>query len=872
MTNKIASVRNGPRDLRRCRTAESPLIWKELRITMRRDEWRKKKLGQRGLSLGLCALMLTTCILPCAAAEPIGDGVVPLYDEAYYAMTDYYGNLTDGSVVKSYITNGVTTITDYGQYDQVNNLTDGTVPTTADGKTVFQFTKVPGHFYFEGKTTKPFEQLPWTLSVHYTLNGLPVKAEELAGAKGVVEINVDAIPNESASEYARNNYTLEAMAIFNQDDILSLEAPGAQVQLVGNLRAVLFLAFPGEEGHFTIRVGAEDFSFGGMTFLMVPATLSQLEEISKLSDRKDELEDDYHKLSDSLDVLLDSLNDMSGSLYASANGLDKLNQARGTISGGKDQVYDAADTVRGDLDAIAAALQPVSGQIDAASAAVSDSKTVLSALTGEVTALRSDLKKLEELIDDVQDHQGDMEDLFDQVVSMKGDLRDLENALNAAKKTKIESIEPLFGGKSGKELEAALTQAKALHSAYAAGNNGEGLNFKQFMFSALLAGGKSAAEAKATADSLHEFYTSTYPKFDSKEAAYAAVLQQCAPAVAAGQMTQEQAAAKAKEAATAWATVDSMRKAFEAAGGSDEKTVDFQGFLYGALLLKNYDEPKKNAASLYQLWQLNEADEGLTKLLIMEADSLNEKVDSLNGTISSAKKQMDNILGPTADVVGKLADLCKDLDDLDDLLDTADDFGDLGKSVSKKLIAVLDQVDALYQVLDGYEPKLQETLTTVKQLTETAAVTVQDTSSFMGSLEDLMKTSGKQLDDGTKQTLEGLAATLRAAGNSMKKTNDVKAAKSNISSIIEDTWDEYTGDVNNLLLMDANAEAESLTDSRNAAPTTVQVLIRTQEIKADEGGNNDVETVHAQQTTFWGRVAQMFKDLWAAITGIFHKG
>ncbi|MCI5625162.1 MAG: hypothetical protein MR327_04650, partial [Clostridiales bacterium] len=212
------------------------------------------------------------------------------------------------------------------------------------------------------------------------------------------------------------------------------------------------------------------------------------------------------------------------------------------------------------------------------------------------------------------------------------------------------------------------------------------------------------------------------------------------------------------------------------------------------------------------------------------------------------------------------------LDDLDDLLDTADDFGDLGKSVSKKLTAVLDQVDALYQVLDGYEPKLQETLTTVKQLTETAAVTVQDTSSFMGSLEDLMKTSGKQLDDGTKQTLEGLAATLRAAGNSMKKTNDVKAAKSNISSIIEDTWDEYTGDVNNLLLMDANAEAESLTDSRNAAPTTVQVLIRTQEIKTDEGGNNDVETVHAQQTTFWGRVAQMFKDLWAAITGIFHKG
>ena len=80
------------------------------------------------------------------------------------------------------------------------------------------------------------------------------------------------VPNENASSYAKNNYTLEAMAVFNQDDILSLNAKGAQVQLVGNLRMVLFLCLPGEEQHFTIEVGTNDFSFGGMTFLMVPAT------------------------------------------------------------------------------------------------------------------------------------------------------------------------------------------------------------------------------------------------------------------------------------------------------------------------------------------------------------------------------------------------------------------------------------------------------------------------------------------------------------------------------------------------------------------------------------------------------------------------
>ena len=77
---------------------------------------------------------------------------------------------------------------------------------------------------------------------------------------------------------------------------------------MGNLRTVLFMCLPGEERHFTIRVGSDDFSFNGMTILMVPATLAQLEEIAKLSQRKDELEEDYHNLSGSLDALLDAMN------------------------------------------------------------------------------------------------------------------------------------------------------------------------------------------------------------------------------------------------------------------------------------------------------------------------------------------------------------------------------------------------------------------------------------------------------------------------------------------------------------------------------------------------------------------------------------
>ena len=810
---------------------------------------------RRTAAITLSAAMLLGC-LPVGAVD---DGVKPSYDEAYYATTDYYGNLTQGSIVKSYTTNGAAQLTDYGSYDEVSNLTNGVTPSTEDGRTVFSFDEgdIPTHFYFEGTTTQPFEELPWTLSVHYSLNGVPTKAEELAGKTGVVEISVDAIPNESASEYARNNYTLEAMAIFNQDDILSLEAPGAQVQLVGNLRMVLFIGLPGEECHFTIRVGSEDFSFGGMTFLMVPATLSQLEEIAKLAERKDDLEENYDKLSGSLDTLLDSMNGISSSLYATASGLDQLNNARDTVSTNKAELYAKGDAVQEDLDAVRDALAPVSEDIDNASTAITNSKAELSQLTKTLVSLRTELEELDDLLDDIQDHEDDFETLFDDLTDLRSDLRQLETAFNTAKKTSIPSIDPLFGGMNEAQLTAALTQANSLYTAYQAGNSGNALSFKQFLLSALLASGKTPAEAKTTANSLGTFYDRSYAQFNSKEEAYDGVYQATNNA--------EQAA----QAATAWETVHRMHSAFAAAGGSDSSTLDFQDFLYAVLSVKGTSNAKSTADSLYKLWRLNEADSGLTKVLLLESGDLNAKVDEMNEVISETNALLKTIMGPAAHLSGSLEDICSDLDELSDLLSTGEDLLALGRDTTEKLTDLLDEVDALYKVLDDYEPKLQASLTTVKTLSESAEKTVSDTGDFLGSFEEVAKTAGTQLDDGTKQTLSGLAAALRATAKSLNSTGDVKTAKNNISSIIEDTWNEYTGDVNNLLLIDANAEAVSLTDERNDAPQSIQVLIRTQEIKADSDAEEETAAEETAQTGFWGHVVQMFRDLWNSVTGLF---
>ena len=967
-----------------------------------------KTAKQQLLRVGSCALS-ALMVLGSIPAAAIGDGVTATYDEAYYAMTDYYGNLTDGSVVKSYRTNGIATLTDYGDYDEIINLTDGTVPARNGGMTTFRLDEkaLPGTFYFEGKTTKPFQQLPWTISMSYTLNGVPTKAEDLAGQAGVVEIHLDIVPNERASEYARNNYTLEAMAIFNQDDILSLEAPGAQVQLIGNLRAVLFLGLPGEECHYTIRVGSEDFAFGGMTFLMVPATLSQLEEIAKLSERKDDLEDNYNKLSGSIDSLLDAMTAMTGSLNASANGLEQLNKARGIFSDGKGVIYSGTDALREDFFNLADVLEPMEGQIETLSKTISDSKSTLRSMTNTVSDLKGDLKDVESALRDLEDGTGDARKVFSALGSLRKSLKALQEALGGTVKDTSGKLDETID-KNQNVGSTTVNQVKEAHSAYVEKDR------KTFYQNLLELKGTDTAEAaatvrkimatrqelsnlkttlaqvEATRQQLQEQLEQTQqkdPELNSPEAKRlqagiaecdeniakikAGIQQYEAGLEASGanrletayqaksQMTFQQfcqqvlgqSAATAKQMNDLWLVYASGKVEYDKDSPTGAETPDQGGTLSGELLHNDpEDSSEKNTSSgdsapsgdhsdgssektpggngsestdagsgtgdQVSSGAQNPPDSSNTDENGSENTGSGENngenndggsqkdstdapnppdpenpgtetepdaplppsesvggavVDLISGGLDSAMAEiaklqkslagvMNRLKDPTSQVISDLSALCGRIENLSSLLNSAEDLSAAIRHSSADLRDILDDVGDLQDILDDYEPVLQDTLKTVSSLSTSAIKTIRDTQGLISDTEALMKSTGATLDDGTKQTLEGLAAVLRSTAKTMGTAGQIKDAKSSICDIIEDTWDEYTGDVNNLLLMDATAEAVSLTDSRNPSPESIQILIRTQEITMPDEDETEAEAAAEVQTTFWGRVAQMFKD------------
>ncbi|MEY8386238.1 hypothetical protein AALC17_02940 [Oscillospiraceae bacterium 38-13] len=933
--------------------------------------------GKRASALALAAVLTAALPLPAAAAES-GDGVAPTCDEAYYATLDYYGSLMEGSVVKSYAMNGKDRLTDYGVYDDVINLTDRTAPVRGEGATSFRFDGgAPDHFYFEGKTTRPFEDLPWTVSLHYTLNGVPARAEDLAGKQGVVEILLDLVPNENAGSYARYNYTLAATALFNQDDILSLEAPGAQVQLVGNLRTVLFLCLPGEEQHFTIRVGSDSFTFGGLTVLMAPATLAQLEEIAKLSQRKDDLEADYQALSGSLDHLLDALNDIQNGLYASAKGLDQLEAARSTFSGGKGVLYDGTDRLRGDLSNLADLLAPVEERILLLSQTVTESNAVLNEMADSALTLQAQLAELEEALYGLERGTYDLRNVVTLAADMESSLLRLERALggthvsssvstnSAAMVQKVKNVHGVYAMKDqdaffagmlalqgknqgqirdiqsllgldestaaaiGKQQEwqaaqAAKKQMDGLHSM-----KENGMSFQDFCGqlgasdseakqmndlwliynSGEVVGGKRQASpekpripapaetpettpaeppaetpagntAPEPSESPESPETPPSPEPPASEPAEPAEPEEAPsetePLTAKLLLNAPNDEASGSEDSGGESSGSDSSSGNDSSGGSDssggnddagtttpgggDSDGDSSGGNTPGEDTPGGDTPSKPPEN-------NTVGGAVVDLITSGLDSASARIDQIQNELNNT---LNAIKAPTAAVAGDLANLCAGLNSLLGDLDSAEDLAAALRQSSGTLREILADAEALRTVLNGYEPTLQEALRNAGALSASASATIRDTETLLSDAENLARSTGKQLDAGTKQSLAGLSAALRQTAKALAATGEVRDAKNTITNIIEDTWNEYTGDVNNMLMMDATAETVSLTDSRNPAPSSVQVLIRTQEIQLTEAPADAEAAAGKPASTFWGRVGQMFRDFWNAVTGIFH--
>lgn len=190
------------------------------------------------------------------------------------------------------------------------------------------------------------------------------------------------------------------------------------------------------------------------------------------------------------------------------------------------------------------------------------------------------------------------------------------------------------------------------------------------------------------------------------------------------------------------------------------------------------------------------------------------------------------------------------------ICDTADDL--------------INSTDELNGILNRHHDDMIATLNDVGKMTDSASRGIDSMNVFFRSLENQMKVVGDSLNSSTEKTLNGLAGTLDEAGTGLNQTEVLRNAKDTIKGMIDDKWDEYTIEDTTILNIDLEASPMSMTSAKNPSPRSIQMILRTEEIK-DKQESEDVnidEDFHADGNIFH-RIGNIFKYIWRSITSVF---
>ena len=315
-------------------------------------------------------------------------------DETLYLNLDHYGAISDANVVKGIEFNKQETYTDYGTYTEVVCLGNDEDPKSENGEVVLKAPENGGRLFFQGTLDNSAVQSPWRFDLGYKLNGRAVEAKDLAGASGLVEIDIDATANKQVSEYMRNNFMLLIAVPVDLSKCYSVDAPDSQTSSIGDMTVVIYECLPGKDGHFEVRIGTDSFETVGVMMIMSPGTVSDLKDLKDLKELKDKFRTNTNAMMDDMEALMDNVTDVSDQLSLTNQMLEELRAGKATVDASREEIFDKNDTAIQDLWDLSENLAPLSGSLNTAKTMVYEVNKTLNDTDQDLLDTMSKMKTL----------------------------------------------------------------------------------------------------------------------------------------------------------------------------------------------------------------------------------------------------------------------------------------------------------------------------------------------------------------------------------------------------------------------------------------------------------------------------------------------
>ena len=232
------------------------------------------------------------------------------------------------------------------------------------------------------------------------------------------------------------------------------------------------------------------------------------------------------------------------------------------------------------------------------------------------------------------------------------------------------------------------------------------------------------------------------------------------------------------------------------------------------------------------------------------------------------------------EVYGKVDALGNDLEalrlsSLYDALYGSSATGSLAAADVQKLSADIRQsIDALnrvYQTTDGYLPTLQATLGDAAALSETVRADTESLTALLRTSRDIVKSNSPAFHRSADLALDASASILRQSATALDSTDAMRQAADSIRDLVDQKWNENTGEKTRLFSLDAAAAPQSLTSPENTDVSSVSVMLRSAEIKTAAPDSHVKGATGQKKAGILSRIRKMFADIWHGLTGWMHR-
>ena len=862
---------------------------------------------KRIMAAGMVFVMLCT-----------GTGTAPVYgaqpsvdvDETMYVNLDYYGRVDKINVVKGVGLNGQTEFTDYGTYENVINMSNSIEPVLGDGMVTWQLPEDQrGRFYYKCAVDKGMMVLPWDFDVSYKLNGVPMDGDKLAGASGLIEINVKAEPNDNAGEYYRNNMMLMVAVPVDMSKCYSVEAEGSQTQNLGETTAVVFTALPGEDGDYTVRIGTDSFETIGVIMAMVPGTVEDLEHIKDLKEAKDTWQDAGDELYDSLEQMAKSVENMRQGVNQVRQGMDSAESARqkwsnskDSILAGNDQTLAALTSVSQQMDTMIPHLQTAKDCAEVVHSSMNDIVNTLGDMQDPLRKLQTRLKNIENSAGGISSDLPELQKTMESIIALDTQLQASQDTLltylslykSSSTKARrlydeeldeeeLEDMEDVdygtsnggshssSGGGSSQENSQNNNQGNDQES----GNSGGSTEGKDNPDGS--AGGSGSTDGNGSTSGTGSGSGNT----DGGTSTDGSGTGAGSGNTTGGGSTDGSGTGTGSGNTTGGGSTDGSTTGSGSGNttGGERTNGSIAGSSSGSAAESG--DPSGNAGSNSGS---NTPDTGTAISSAINTGSTGrmaatasiEKkniplVSSMDQQAAAqAAKAIEQSLYEKVAVLQDLSAQSKSLTDkMANLMDDTSDSAKYSAEIVDNTDYLIEDLKALNDSLDVYYPDLQTALDDSQELVRRTTDALNNGISTLTIIQNTLKDSSDDFDAAARDSLRGSMELLDKSLNILDSTTVMRQAGRTMKDTIDNELDKFDTD-NRFLFMDPSADKVSFTSDRNKPPKTLQIVMRTDEISVDDdtAKTADAEVAKAKESPL-RRMWNVLVQMWKAMVSIF---